>query len=300
MILSRQTRLKEGCFVLLLLALALFSTIGAQTATLSASGTPAATTNSAPTAAPTQEVQQFPGGDITIEEKLNPGTNYDRYIVTYLSDGLKLYALMTVPTGDRPASGWPVIVFNHGYIRPTQYVTTGSYIAQVNALAQHGYIVFKSDYRGNGNSEGASSRSRSNYVVDVLNAIQVLKQHPYVDPNRIGMWGHSMGGYVTVAAMLRSHDVKAGVVWAGTLRPFIHSDQLKNLSGPLQLQHSMTDPVVPYRISVDFTDTLRANGLYVELYLYPKDDHDIAANATTALTRSITFFDKYVKNAGSQ
>lgn len=249
--------------------------------------------------APTS-VKQFPGGDITVEQVLHPGANYNRYIVSYRSDGLKIYTLMTVPWGDQPATGWPVIVFNHGYIRPSSYTTTGNYVAQVDALARHGYIIFKSDYRGNGKSEGSSYRARSSYVTDVLNAVAVLKKHPYVDPNRIGMWGHSMGGYITVAAMLKAPDIKAGVVWAGTLRSFINGsyrDQLKNLTAPMQLQHSLTDPVVPYQLSVDFAKAQRADGEYVELYLYPHDDHDLAANATIALTRSINFFEKYVKNA---
>jgi dipeptidyl aminopeptidase/acylaminoacyl peptidase len=60
----------------------------------------------------------------------------------------------------------------------------------------------------------------------------------------------------------------------------------------------MGDRTVPYHISVDVADALRQAGLPVELYLYPGDDHDIAENATTALTRSLYFFDKYVKNAG--
>ncbi len=274
-------RLTERGFVFALLVLMLSGLVGITPA--SAVQTP---------------VKQFPGGDITVEQVLHPGANYDRYIVSYQSDGLKIYSLMTVPWGDQPATGWPVIVFNHGYIRPASYTTTGSYVAQVDALARHGYIIFKSDYRGNGQSEGSSYRARSSYITDVLNAVAVLKTHPYVDPNRIGMWGHSMGGYVTIGAMLKSPDIKAGVVWAGTLRPFISSDQLKNLSAPIQLQHSITDPVVPYSLSVDFAAALRANDKYVELYLYPNDDHDIAANATTALTRSINFFEKYVKNAG--
>ncbi|MFN8450497.1 MAG: prolyl oligopeptidase family serine peptidase [Anaerolineae bacterium] len=64
----------------------------------------------------------------------------------------------------------------------------------------------------------------------------------------------------------------------------------------MQLHHSVTDAVVPYQLSVDFAEALRAAGGYAELYLYADDDHDIAANATTALVRSINFFEKYVKN----
>lgn len=246
-------------------------------------------------------VKQFPDGNIVIEEKLHPGVNYSRFIVSYPSDGLKIYALMTVPIGNMPAHGWPLIVFNHGHIIPSQYTTTGTYDAYVDAFARHGYIVFKSDYRGNGKSAGtpagASTQSRSVYVTDVLNAVNLLKLNPYVDPNRIGMWGHSMGGYVTVTAMLTSTDIKAGVVWAGTLGNFKDSSLLKNLSGPLQLQHATGDQTVPYSTSINFANLMEKAGLNVELYTYQGDNHDLTQNAATALTRSLDFFDKYVKNA---
>src|SRR6266540_5238173 len=68
--------------------------------------------------------RQYPGSDILIESALDPGVNYSRYYVSYLSEGLKIYALMTVPSGQKPATGWPVIIFNHGFIPPDVYVST--------------------------------------------------------------------------------------------------------------------------------------------------------------------------------
>ena len=47
--------------------------------------------------------RQYPGSDIVIEDVLEPGANYQRYYASYLSDGLKIYALLTVPDGERPA-----------------------------------------------------------------------------------------------------------------------------------------------------------------------------------------------------
>src|SRR5262245_29200574 len=99
---------------------------------------------------------QYPGSDVLIEAVLDPGVNYSRYYVSYLSEGLKIYALMTVPNGQKPPTGWPVIIFNHGYIPPNVYRTTGRYIAYVDQIASSGYIVFKSDYRGHDRSEGVA------------------------------------------------------------------------------------------------------------------------------------------------
>ncbi|HEY4690758.1 MAG TPA: alpha/beta fold hydrolase [Anaerolineae bacterium] len=163
--------------------------------------------------------REYPGSDITIVETLAPGSNYSRYIASYQSEGLTIYALLTIPNGAKPPTGWPMIIFNHGFIPPAQYRTTERYVAYVDWLARSGYIVFRSDYRGHGNSEGEGrgAYGSPDYTVDVLNAVAAMKRFPDVDPNRIGMWGHSMGGYITLRAMVITHDIKAGVIWAGVV-----------------------------------------------------------------------------------
>jgi len=47
----------------------------------------------------------YTASEIVIEEILKPGLNYNRYITSYLSEGLKIYALLTVPFGEKPANG---------------------------------------------------------------------------------------------------------------------------------------------------------------------------------------------------
>jgi dipeptidyl aminopeptidase/acylaminoacyl peptidase len=164
----------------------------------------------------------FPGSDIVIEETLPPGSNYDRYIASYMSEGNKIYALLTVPQGEKPSTGWPVIIFNHGFIPPAEYRTTERYIAYTDAFSRNGYIVFRSDYRGHGSSEGeASGGYGSNaYTIDVLNAVASMKQYKDADPKRIGMWGHSMGGHITLRNMVTNKDVKAGVIWGGVVASY--------------------------------------------------------------------------------
>ncbi|HET9908960.1 MAG TPA: alpha/beta fold hydrolase [Anaerolineales bacterium] len=161
----------------------------------------------------------YPGSDIVIEATLDPGANYSRYYVSYLSEGLRIYAMMTIPNGQKPPTGWPVIIFNHGYIPPNVYRTTERYVAYVDQIASSGYIVFKSDYRGHDRSEGAAGGvyTGPNYSIDVLNAVASMKRSPDADPNRIGMWGHSMGGYITLRSMVVSQDIKVGVIWAGVV-----------------------------------------------------------------------------------
>ncbi len=284
----------------------------------------------------------YPGSDIVIESELDPGVNYRRYYVSYLSEGLKIYALMTVPNGEKPPTGWPVIVFNHGFIPPDVYRTTERYVAYVDLIARSGYIVFRSDYRGHDRSEGEAGGAYSSpgYTVDVLNAVASMKRYPEADPDRIGMWGHSMGGYITLRSMVVTNNIRAGVIWAGVVasypdllarwrrgpgssvpptpnprswrfslvqqfgspeqnpefwRSISANSYLTEISGPLQLHHGTMDEDVPLELSeLLFYEMIDANQ-YVELYKYEGDNHNISNYFSTAMQRTIEFFDRFVK-----
>lgn len=162
----------------------------------------------------------YPGSDIIIEQVLEPRSNYNRYIASYKSEGLKIYALLTVPNGEKPKNGWPIIIFNHGYIPPTQYRTTEKYIAYTDAFSRNGYIVFKPDYRGNGDSEGQPEGAYYSpaYAIDDLNAIASIKKYKDADPSKIGVWGHSMGGNISLRDLVVDpKDIKAAVIWGGVV-----------------------------------------------------------------------------------
>lgn len=166
-----------------------------------------------------QRQKAYPGSEIVREEELPAGANYEQYVASYQSDGLKIYGLLTIPTGTPPEGGWPAIIFNHGYIPPEQYRTTQRYEAYVNGFARQGFVVFKPDFRGHGDSEGEPQGAyySDGYIADVMNALASVRQMPEVNPQRVGMWGHSMGGHLTLRAMVISKDVKAGVIWAGVV-----------------------------------------------------------------------------------
>lgn len=175
-----------------------------------------------PLAIETLKKGNYPGSDITIEQTLDPGSNYQRYIASYKSEGLKIYALLTIPNGQKPQNGWPVVVFNHGFIQPSQYRTTERYVAYVDGFARSGYIVFKPDFRGNGNSEGqpTGAYGSNGYTIDVLNAVSSIKKFKDADPQKIGMWGHSMGGFITLRAMVVDPQIKVGVIWGGVVASY--------------------------------------------------------------------------------
>jgi uncharacterized protein len=285
---------------------------------------------------------EYPGSEVTIVRELDRGLNYRRYYAYYLSEGLKIYALLTIPNAEPPAGGFPAIVFNHGYIPPNVYRTTERYLAYVDELAKAGYVVFRIDYRGHDQSEGEPTGAYGNpgYQIDVLNAAASIKQLPEVNPERIGMWGHSMGGYLTLRSMVISKDIKAGVIWAGVVASYPEmlynwrrtgsftpspssrgigwragwleqygtpeqnpvfwdsvsaNAHLADLSGPIQLHHGTNDEDVPAEFSIRLAEQARAANQIADLYIYEGDNHNISRFFSTAMKRTIEFFDTHLK-----
>lgn len=290
--------------------------------------------------------KEYSGSDLKIEQKLLPKKGYNQYIASYQSEGLKVYGLLTIPTGKKPKNGWPAIIFNHGYIQPEIYTTTGRYIAYVDAFARSGYIVFKPDYRGHGKSEGLPEGQYYSpaYTTDVLNALASIKRHKDVNKEKIGMWGHSMGGHITLRSIvINQADIKAAVIWGGVVAPY--SDIMYNwvkktpfhpspkdvtlvyeyrkkltetygsptsspdfwnaidpfyfavdVKTPVQLHTGTNDLDVPYTFSKTLYDKLIAEGKKAELHNYKGGNHNISGpHFNTAMQRSISFFNKYLK-----
>lgn len=163
--------------------------------------------------------KEYLGSEIKIEQELGDQGSFKSYVISYLSDGYKLRALMNVPDSKKPVTGWPVIILNHGFIEPTVYSTVASYKSYMDQYSRQGFLVFKPDYRGHDESEGqpVSAHTSPDYTVDVLNLISSIKKYPDANSNKIGMWGHSMGGGVTLRALVVSKDIKAAALLAGVV-----------------------------------------------------------------------------------
>lgn len=163
--------------------------------------------------------QDIEGSAITFKERLADGVGYEKHIVSYMSEGNKINGLLTIPFGDPPEGGYKAIVFNHGFIPPDLYRTTERYVPYIDTLARHGFVVFKIDMRGHHDSEGEPTGTYFSpaYTMDAIAALKSLQTLDYIDPQGIGMWGHSMSGNLVLRAMLLEPDIQAGVIWAGAV-----------------------------------------------------------------------------------
>jgi dipeptidyl aminopeptidase/acylaminoacyl peptidase len=160
--------------------------------------------------------------------KLDDGNGYNAYLVSYLSSGLRVHAMIAVPKMPIPARGFPVIVANHGHHPdPPKYGFTaegvdsrpGDYYRSIPELfAAAGFLIVMPDYRGHNNSEGfeytQGMLESAYYTEDVVALLSGLADIENADMRNIFMWGHSMGGEVTLRTLLATDKVRGASMWS--------------------------------------------------------------------------------------
>ncbi len=154
----------------------------------------------------------YQSGTIQIQALLEKTDVYTRYLIAYPSDGLKITGIMQVPTQGQPP--YPVIIMDHGYFARASYASGDGTWRAAEYLNKYGYLTLASDYRSWGGSDSGPSLYYSGLVIDVENLIGAISTLPQADPNRIGIWGHSMGGGVTLRILEIDPRVRAGVLYS--------------------------------------------------------------------------------------
>lgn len=128
--------------------------------------------------------------------------------ITYMSDGLKVNGLLVMP---KKAGNYPCIIYNRGGNRDFGQLRVSNAALTLGELANEGYIVIASNYRGNGGSQGQEEFGGAD-VDDVLNLIEVLKEVDGANTEKIGMYGWSRGGMMTYLALTKTDQIDAAVV----------------------------------------------------------------------------------------
>jgi dipeptidyl-peptidase-4 len=225
------------------------------------------------------------------------------------SDGQTLYYSMIKPSGFDAAKRYPVFLSTYGGPH-SQFVARrwGNNFDQY--MAQQGYVVFRLDNRGSSRRERAFTdviyRHLGKYEVeDQVSGIDWLARQSFVDPKRIGVFGWSYGGFMTLRLLAAASDkIAMGVSvapvtdWAlydthyteqfvgGTPNGdpeaykesgvFAHLDGLKS---PLLLVHGMADDNVLFTNTTRLIDGLVNRGVRFDLMTYPGAKHGISSRA---------------------
>ena len=229
---------------------------------------------------------------ISFEAKMDDGKNYTAYLISYTSDDLKVYAMVAVPKSPAPATGFPIVVANHGYVNdPQRYgisgdgrnARPGDYYRSVPELySEHGFVVLIPDYRGHGSSEGyeqIKDQSRGDlaryvdkYANDVVILLSALDEIENADVDKVYMWSHSMGGGVALRVLARTEIVKASSFWS-TMSVDDVADQIELVTGPVVIHHAVEDQSTAYSNSVRLAAALEETGREYVFYSYEGSDH---------------------------
>lgn len=243
------------------------------------------------------------------------------------SDGTELYGTLY-----RPAQGsgpWPTIVSVYG--GPHAQRVTDSWEQTVDMRAQFlrglGYLVFELDNRGSARRglafEGAIKNDLGNLEVkDQVEGVQWLVQQGLADPQRVGIYGWSYGGYMAAMALMRAPGTfKAAVAGAmvsswdgydthyterymGTpagnpdgYRDSSVMSHVDTLEGELMIVHGLIDENVHFRHSARLIDALVKARKHYELLLFPNERHMPRAEADRVYMedRIREFFDRTLR-----
>ena len=228
------------------------------------------------------------------------------------SDGFDMPAMMLKPRFFDPERQYPVVTYVYG--GPSAPTVANAWQGRSRgyfhqALADSGVIVFLVDNR----SAAGKSKIDANTIVnqlygpvelnDLLDGIAWLKSQPYVDPDRVGIWGWSGGGTMTLQSMTSSKEFAAGASVAPVTdwhyydtiyterymkRPqdneegyesTSHVKRAADLHGRLLLVHGTYDDNVHPQNSWAFSDALIEAGITFDMMIYPMRKHGISDDA---------------------
>jgi dipeptidyl aminopeptidase/acylaminoacyl peptidase len=279
--------------------------------------------------------KSYDGRDLKRGRLLADFGAYKRYLITYRGDGLVISGVMNVPDGKGP---FPVLVLNHGYIDPDTYFPGQGMPREHDYLARHGYVVLHTDYRGHASSDDDKDvdyELRLPYAVDTINAVKAVKSSklPYLDKDRVGWLGRSMGGNVTLTALVAQPGlVDAAVIYASTsslvadnwkqfYRPSEDrarvNGRIKRTYGlpndspdfwraasprpyfhrvtePLLVHHGTADDTCPIRWSESTVKALRAADKDVAFVRYRGEGHTFERQWRRSIERTVAFFDDHL------
>jgi dipeptidyl-peptidase-4 len=235
------------------------------------------------------------------------GLRAPKYLEFKADDATKLYGRLLLPPDAAASAKIPLIVYIYGG-PAAQTVEKTPPSAFDEILARKGFAIFSVDNRGTPNRDRKFQTSiRHEFgaieLKDQLIALdQLLAQYPQLDKDRVGIWGWSNGGSMTLYAMTHSDRFRAGAAVApvtdqinyDTIYTERYMGQLKddqegyhqsdvtasaaNLHGALLLAHGTGDDNVHFQNSMQMIDALIKAGKQFQLMIYPNKTHSIAGS----------------------
>jgi dipeptidyl-peptidase 4 len=244
-------------------------------------------------------------------------------------NGTPLYCRLFKPVNFDSTKKYPLIVYWYGgphvqMISNAWNGGAGDYWFQY--LAERGYVVFSLDPRGSDNrgkefEQVIFRHAGDPQMEDLMSGIDYLHQLPYVDKNRMGLFGWSYGGFLTIDFMLTHPGVFKAAVAGGPVTDWRYyeimygerymdrpqenpegyaatdlSKKVQNLKGKLMLIHGLQDPVVVQQHSVRFVRAAIDKNVQVDYMIYPGHEHNVIGKDRAHLYQKVTdYLMEYLK-----
>ena len=263
---------------------------------------------------PRQEVLRIDGVKTTTlnENAVAELAQYHLSPVEFLTiparDGTSLNCLLIKPPQFDPAKKYPVIVYTYGgpHAQVVENAWMGATMLWHQMMAQKGYVIFALDNRGSaGRGHVFETPIHYRFGVDALSdqrdGAAWLRKQPWVDGNRIGIWGWSFGGYMATSAMLEApDDFKVGFA-GGPVTDWHYYDSIyterymgmpkehekeyeecspvkyaAGLKGKLLIAHGTGDDNVHYSNTLALINDLISQGKFVEVIAVPGRGHGVS------------------------
>lgn len=249
--------------------------------------------------------------------------------VSFLSDGIEIHGILTLPPGYDPAKRYPTIVRLHG---GPVYQYSHEFMADWQLYAANGYVVLGVNPRGS--SGRGFDFARAIYadwgnvdVRDIKAGVDWLIAANIADPERLGVGGWSYGGILTnyvVASdprfkaaisgagmsnflggygadmYIREYELELGLPWRNTETwtrlsyPFLHADRI---TAAVMFQCAEEDTNVPCLGAEQMYQALKSRGLNTRLVVYPGEFHGVSTPSYRAdrLTRNLAWYERFLK-----
>lgn len=244
-------------------------------------------------------------------------------------DGITpLNARITYPSNFDPAKQYPVMVYlyggSHAQMITDRWLGGTGYFDLY--MAQNGYIVFTldnrgSDARGRDFTRVTHRQLGEAEMADQLVGVDYLKSLPYVNKDKMGIFGWSFGGYMTTSLMTKHNDIFSTAVAGGPVMDwkfyeimygerYMDSPQenpegyektsllnkADRLKGNLLIIHGAQDPVVVQQHSMEFVEQAIKAGKQVDYFLYPTHEHNVRGKDRIHMYDKIAkYFDIHLK-----
>ncbi len=243
-----------------------------------------------------------------------------------LSDGTLLFARLIKPANFRAGEKYPAIVMVYGGPGAQSIRNSWTGATWDQALAHRGFVIWQVDNRGSTGRGHAFEapifrRMGKAELADQLEAIHYLIAQGFVDPARIGMYGWSYGGYMTLYSLLNAPDVfRAGIAGAPVTSwrnydtiyterylglPSENAEGYKassaveyagNLKAKLLMVHNIEDDNVLFQNTLQMADAFERAGKLFDMVVYPQKSHGVGGPLRRQLLEKTTeFFEKNLK-----